>query len=157
MALAMCSLPVACSGGGAGLPGVTGDTGSSLNPSIGRPLCLPESLNGAQFIATVIRAGEAYNGELLAPAGDFESASSPLRAAVIKRRDDAIMMLRGLAGEAAAVAASGGIQSSSGEAVGVNGRTVIEVRSKYGSTGRVVTVVDCVTGLVRKVAWESFG
>jgi hypothetical protein len=147
-------IPLACTGDGVG-----DDAGasSSSTSSLEATSCVRESANAAQLVAVVGRAGTAYTGELLAPEGEFESASSPLSDTVIKRRDDAISMLRRLAASDSALAADGGIQSSSGVPAEVDGHRVVEVSSKYGVNGRVLTFVDCSSGLVRRISWQSFG
>lgn len=138
--------------------GTAGDAAvSGSTTSVGVISCLPESANGGQLVAVVGRAGAAYNGELLAPVGEFESASSPVNPTPINRREDAIAMLRTLRSKDPVLAAGGGVLNSSGTPSTTNGHTVVEVTSKYGTNGRVVTAVDCGTGLVRKVTWESFG
>lgn len=153
LAVAVLASATAC-----GDDGTAGDgAGSASTTSIGAIPCVRESINGAQLVVTVGRAGTAYNGEHLAPEGEFESASSPLSPTPIKRREDAIAMLRTLRSNDPVLAADGGAQSNTGTPSTTNGRTTIEVTSKYGANGRVVTSVDCGTGLVRKVTWESFG
>ena len=151
--IAVLATATACGDDGTAVDGAV----SGSTTSVGAFPCIRESANGGQLVAVVGRAGTAYNGELLAPEGEFESASSPVSPTPIKRREDAVAMLRALRSKDPVLAADGGVQSSAGPPSTTNGHAVVEVTSKYGTNGRVVTAVDCGTGLVRKVTWESFG
>jgi hypothetical protein len=75
----------------------------------------------------------------------------------VTTREDAVAMLREVAARDPALGSLNGVQSASEEPHDVAGHTVVEATAKYGTAGRVHAVVDCDSGLVRRVDWLSFG
>lgn len=105
-----------------------------------------------------IARGEAYGGEMLAPEGEFESATGLGSPVPVVRRADAIVRLRRGAAADPALVAGGGLQGRDrGVPTAGNGRTVLEVTWTYGANGQVDAVVDCASGLVRRIVWRSYG
>ncbi len=135
---------------------------AALATTRGYPLgfCSRASVNAGGILLFIlfIARGEAYKGEVLTPEGEFESATGLASPAPVVRRTDAIVLLRSIATADPVLAAGGGVQTSDrGTPTEVDGRTVLEVTSRYGANGQVDAVVDCTSGLVRKLTWRSYG
>ena len=106
----------------------------------------------------LIARGESYDGEVLAPEGEFESAIGLDSPVPVVRRADAVVLLRRIAAVDPVLVAGGGVLvNDRGVPTERNGRTVLEVTAKYGTNGQVDAVVDCTSGLVRTITWRSYG